>query len=195
MLSIRESLLIFVAVQIRSDQLLSHGLLDEATQRAETGLRGLAGVFFGSDADPRMVQAAKRNAQATGVAGFFTLEKRDMSHAAPPPGVQHGLVITNPPYGERLGERAEMPGLYRALGDTLRAHFSGWRGAVLAGDVELGRAMQLHADKRYVLYNGALETVLLTFDLKQRDDKPREPRPLSAGARMLKNRLEKNVRQ
>src|SRR6185312_11793996 len=129
-----------------------------------------------------------------GVAGFFTLERLDVTHARPPAGLTSGLVITNPPYGERLGDRTEMPKLYRALGETLRAHFNGWRGAVLAGDVELGRAMQLHADKRYVLYNGALETVLLTFDLKPRDAAPRDPKPLSAGAQMLKNRLEKNVK-
>ena len=67
-------------------------------------------------------------------------------------------MITNPPYGERLGERAELPQLYRALGDTLARSVSpaGAR-AVLAGDAELGRAMRLRADKRYVLYNGALE--------------------------------------
>ena len=176
------------------DIALWRGLLDEAKQRAETGLRGLRSVFFGSDADPRMVQTAKRNAQAAGVAGFITLDRQDVAHAAPPPGVGYGLVITNPPYGERLGDRAEMPKLYRALGDALRDRFSGWRAAVLAGDVELGRAMQLHADKRYVLYNGALETVLLTFDLKPRDEQPREAKPLSPGAQMLKNRLEKNVR-
>jgi len=176
------------------DIALWRSLLDEAKQRAETGLRALRPCFFGSDADPRMVQTAKRNAQAAGVAGFFTLDKQDMARAAPPPDVGYGLVITNPPYGERLGDRAEMPKLYRALGDTLRQRFTGWRAAVLAGDLELGRAMQLHADKRYALYNGALETVLLTFDLKPRDETPREPRPLSPGAQMLKNRLEKNVR-
>jgi 23S rRNA (guanine2445-N2)-methyltransferase / 23S rRNA (guanine2069-N7)-methyltransferase len=176
------------------DIALWRGLLDEARQRADTGLRVLRSVFFGSDADPRMVQTSKRNAQEAGVAGFFTLDRQDVTHATPPAGVDYGLVITNPPYGERLGDRAEMPKLYRALGDTLRNRFSGWRAAVLAGDVELGRAMQLHADKRYALYNGALETVLLTFDLKPRDEKPRELKPLSAGAQMLKNRLEKNVR-
>ena len=169
-------------------------LLDDARQRADTGLRGLRSVFFGSDADPRMVQTAKRNAQEAGVAGFFTLDKQDISHVAPPAGIKHGLVITNPPYGERLGERADMPLLYRTLGDTLRQRFTGWRGAVLAGDVELGRAMRLQADKRYALYNGALETVLLTFELKARDGSPREAKPLSAGAQMLKNRLEKNQR-
>ncbi|MGN6328999.1 MAG: bifunctional 23S rRNA (guanine(2069)-N(7))-methyltransferase RlmK/23S rRNA (guanine(2445)-N(2))-methyltransferase RlmL [Rhodanobacter sp.] len=176
------------------DIALWRALLDEARQRAETGLRALRSAFFGSDADPRMIQTAKRNAQEAGVAGFFTLDRLDVTHARPPAGIASGLVITNPPYGERLGDRTEMPRLYRALGETLRTHFNGWRGAVLAGDVELGRAMQLHADKRYVLYNGALETVLLIFDLKPRDTAPREPRPLSAGAQMLKNRLEKNLR-
>jgi len=170
------------------------GLLDEANGRAETGLRSLRAVFSGSDADPRMVQTAKRNAQEAGVAGFFTLDRHDMAHVAPPAGIGYGLVITNPPYGERLGERAEMPQLYRTLGDTLRTRFTGWRAAVLAGDAELGRAMQLHADKRYALYNGALETLLLTFDLKPRDAAARERKPLSAGAEMLKNRLEKNLR-
>ncbi|THD06331.1 hypothetical protein B1991_13710, partial [Rhodanobacter lindaniclasticus] len=61
------------------DIALWRGLLDEAKQRAETGLRALRPCFFGSDADPRMVQTAKRNAQAAGVAGFFTLDKQDMA--------------------------------------------------------------------------------------------------------------------
>jgi len=176
------------------DIALWRSVLDEAKQRAETGLRNLRSAFFGSDADPRMVQVAKRNAQEAGVSGFFTLDRQDVAHAAPPTGITQGLVITNPPYGERLGDRMEMPRLYRVLGETLRQRFTGWRAAVLAGDAELGRAMQLHADKRYALYNGALETVLLTFDLQPREEKPREPKPLSAGAQMLKNRLEKNLR-
>jgi 23S rRNA (guanine2445-N2)-methyltransferase / 23S rRNA (guanine2069-N7)-methyltransferase len=176
------------------DIALWRGLLDEARQRAEAGLRALRPCFFGADADPRMVQTAKRNAQAAGVAGFLTLEKRDVAHAAPPPGAAHGLVVTNPPYGERLGERAEMPALYRALGEALRTRFAGWRAAVLAGDAELGRALALRAEKKYALYNGALETVLLTFELHAHADAPREPKPLSPGAQMLKNRLEKNLR-
>jgi len=176
------------------DIALWRGLLDEARQRAEAGLHALRPCFFGSDADARMVQTAKRNAQSAGVAGFLTLEKHDVAHVAPPPGTTTGLVVTNPPYGERLGDRAEMPMLYRALGETLRTRFSGWRAAVLAGDAELGRALALRADKKYALYNGALETVLLTFELHARDETPREAKPLSPGAQMLKNRLEKNLR-
>src|SRR6185312_14613691 len=168
------------------DLALWRSLLDEARQRAETGLKSLRPCFFGSDADPRMVQTAKRNAQEAGVAGFLTLEKRDVAHVEPPAGVERGLVITNPPYGERLGERAQMPALYHALGERLRTQFPGWRAAVLAGDAELGRALGLHAEKKYALYNGALETQLLTFEIRARDAAPREPKPLSAGAQMLK---------
>jgi 23S rRNA (guanine2445-N2)-methyltransferase / 23S rRNA (guanine2069-N7)-methyltransferase len=173
---------------------LWRGLLDEAKARAEAGLRSLRPCFFGSDADPRMVQTAKRNAQSAGIAGFLHLDRRDAAHAEPPPETPLGLVVTNPPYGERLGDRAELPGLYGELGQALRDRFQGWRAAVLAGDEELGRALKLRADKRYALYNGALETVLLTFELRARDETPRETKPLSAGAEMLRNRLEKNVR-
>ncbi|MFC3650028.1 bifunctional 23S rRNA (guanine(2069)-N(7))-methyltransferase RlmK/23S rRNA (guanine(2445)-N(2))-methyltransferase RlmL [Dyella humi] len=176
------------------DIALWRNLLDEANSRAEAGLPALRSCFFGSDSDPRMVQMAKRNAQEAGVAGFFTLDKHDAQHVRPPAGFTHGLVITNPPYGERLGERETLPKLYRALGETLRDHFTGWRAAVLAGDAELGRATTLRAEKKYALYNGALETVLLIFELHPRDETPREKPPLSPGAQMLKNRLEKNLK-
>jgi 23S rRNA (guanine2445-N2)-methyltransferase / 23S rRNA (guanine2069-N7)-methyltransferase len=177
------------------DIVLWRSLLEEANARAMAGLRELRPVFFGSDADPRMVQTAKRNAQEAGVAGFMHLDKRDALHVEPPPSTPTGLVVTNPPYGERLGDRAELPSLYRDFGDVLRSRFGGWRAAVLAGDTELGQAMRLRPDKRYALFNGALATVLLTFDLHTRDDtSPREVRPLSPGAQMLANRLEKNLR-
>ena len=176
------------------DIALWKSLLDEARKRADAGLPALRACFFGSDTDPRMVQTAKRNAQEAGVAGFFTLDRHDAQHVAAPPGIAQGLVITNPPYGERLGDRESMPKLYRMLGETLRDRFTGWRAAILAGDAELGRATTLRPEKKYALYNGALETVLLIFELHPRDETPREKAPLSAGAQMLKNRLEKNVR-
>ncbi len=176
------------------DIALWRSVLDEARQRAEAGLSALRSCFFGSDADPRMVQTAKRNAQEAGVSGFLTLDKHDVTHVSPPPGFSRGLVITNPPYGERLGERNEMPRLYRAIGEALRERFAGWRAAVLAGDTELGQAIPLRAEKKYALYNGALETVLLVFELHAREEVKREATPLSEGAQMLRNRLEKNLR-
>lgn len=178
----------------KHDYSLWRSIYDEAKARADEGLRNLRPVFFGSDSDANMVQTAKRNAQSAGVAGFVHLERRDAVHVEPPPETPLGLVITNPPYGERLGDRAELPALYRDFGQALKDRFAGWRAAVLAGDEELGRALRLSPDKRYTLFNGALETPLLTFAMRPRDAAPREQKPLSEGAQMLKNRMEKNVR-
>ncbi|HEX7342208.1 MAG TPA: bifunctional 23S rRNA (guanine(2069)-N(7))-methyltransferase RlmK/23S rRNA (guanine(2445)-N(2))-methyltransferase RlmL [Rhodanobacteraceae bacterium] len=169
-------------------------LLADARARADAGLRSLRPVFFGSDVDPRMVQVAKHNAQRAGVAGFVQLDRGDVQHLKPPQGVAGGLVITNPPYGERLGERAEMPVLYRRLGDVLRREFAGWQAALLVGDMDLGHATGLRAHKHYVLYNGALQTPLLLFDLAAASQAPRPPAPLSEHAQMLANRLRKNER-
>lgn len=177
------------------DAALWQRLRADAEVRATEGLRHLRACFFGSDADPAMIATAKRNAQAAGVAGFLRLERHDVTHLARPAGVEApGLVITNPPYGERLGERSALPALYRALGERLREGFPGWRAAVLTSDDALGHALGLRAEKRYTLYNGALECALLCFDLTPREEAPREAKPLSAGATMAKNRIVKNVR-
>nr|WP_206064133.1 bifunctional 23S rRNA (guanine(2069)-N(7))-methyltransferase RlmK/23S rRNA (guanine(2445)-N(2))-methyltransferase RlmL [Oleiagrimonas sp. C23AA] len=176
------------------DHALWQRLLDEAQARADEGLRSLEARFFGSDADPHMITIAKRNLQAAGVAGFVRLDKRDAIHAAPPEDAAPGLVITNPPYGERLGERSQLPTLYRAFGEALKTRFVGWQVAILAGDDDLGHATGLRAAKRYKLYNGALETPLLVFDLSEKALAPRPQKPLSASGEALKNRLAKNVR-
>ncbi|MDA3913863.1 bifunctional 23S rRNA (guanine(2069)-N(7))-methyltransferase RlmK/23S rRNA (guanine(2445)-N(2))-methyltransferase RlmL, partial [Oleiagrimonas sp.] len=168
-------------------------LKDEAAQRAENGLGALKPCFYGSDHDDRVLKLAARNAQDAGVAGFVQLEHHDVAYLPAARG-ERGLVVCNPPYGERLGDRERLPELYRTLGKVLRERYPGWHAAVLCGDTELGHALGVRADKRYTLYNGALETVLVTFDLRAADAPPPEPKPLSAAAQMLANRLNKNLR-
>jgi 23S rRNA (guanine2445-N2)-methyltransferase / 23S rRNA (guanine2069-N7)-methyltransferase len=114
----------------------------------------------------------------------------------PPPGAPPGLVVCNPPYDERLAADAS---LYREFGGALRRGFAGWRVAVLTGDEALGRALGLRAEKRYVLYNGALKTTLVRIDRIDPADALKEaaaraPKPLSEGATMVANRLRKNLR-
>lgn len=177
------------------DAALWHGLLAEAEQRAAAGLRALPPVFFGGDSDPGVLNEARRNAQAAGVAGFLHLSRQSAEHAQPPEGVATpGLVICNPPYGERLGQRDQVAQLYRALGERLRTGFIGWKAGIIVADAELGRAFGLHADKRYTLYNGALECSLLLFDLAEREARERVEKPLSEGAQAVANRITKNYR-
>jgi 23S rRNA (guanine2445-N2)-methyltransferase / 23S rRNA (guanine2069-N7)-methyltransferase len=173
------------------DEALWQSLREAAQARADAGLRALRSVFFGSDSDGHALAAATRNAQAAGVAGFLQLARHDVAHIVVPASQAPGLVVCNPPYGERLGERDELPPLYRSLGAAMK-RFVGWQAAVIVGDTDLGRALGLSARKRYRLYNGALECTLLLFDLAPRA--PREAKPLSAGATMLKNRAEKTWR-
>ncbi|HJT98235.1 MAG TPA: THUMP domain-containing protein, partial [Rhodanobacteraceae bacterium] len=139
------------------DAALWTSLVDEARERADAGLRTLKPVFFGYDADPRVLNEAKRNAQAAGVAGFVQLARQDVAHLhRPAECVEPGLVVSNPPYGERIGERAELPALYRRLGERLRSEFAGWKASIITSDDDLGHALGLRARKRYVLFNGAL---------------------------------------
>ena len=187
------------------DAALWQRLRDAAHARAQEGLRSLRACFFGSDSAPLMIEIAKRNAQAAGVAGFVQLQRHDVAHMQRPSGYEGGLLITNPPYGERMGERVALPALYGTLGARLREDFAGWRAAVLVAVPEAGaadhdgsnpaHALGLRADKRYALYNGAIACELLICDINRRDTAAtREARPLSVGGEMVRNRIAKNLR-
>lgn len=174
------------------DEALWQRLRDAARVRAEAGLRALKPVFFGSDHDSQALAAAKRNAQAAGVAGFLQLARHDVARSHVPEGAdRHGLVVCNPPYGERLGADEDIRDLYRRLGDRLRTRFVDWRAAILLSDTDLGHALGLRAHKHYQLFNGALECRLLLIDLAPVPE--RAPKPLSESAQMLANRLKKNL--
>ncbi|HET6913351.1 MAG TPA: bifunctional 23S rRNA (guanine(2069)-N(7))-methyltransferase RlmK/23S rRNA (guanine(2445)-N(2))-methyltransferase RlmL [Rhodanobacteraceae bacterium] len=181
------------------DAALWQTLCDEAQARAQEGLRNLRACFFGSDAAPLMIEVAKKNAQSAGVAGFVQLQRHDVAHMQRPSGHDAGLVITNPPYGERMGERDEVPMLYRTLGTRLREDFAGWRAAVLVAQsegegLEPARALGLRADKRYVLYNGAIPCDLLICEIVAREAIEATHAPLSPGGEMVRNRIIKNAR-
>ncbi len=179
------------------DAALWKSLRDDAFARADIGLKKLAPVFFGFDDDPSVLAEAKRNAQSAGVAGFMHLGRQSLAHLKRPHECeQPGLVICNPPYGERMGVDESLLDLYREIGTRLKSEFTGWKASVITSDDALARAIGLRAEKRYKLYNGALECVLLNFDLYATTI-PAEShvaKPLSLGAEMLRNRLQKNLK-
>ncbi|TDR38739.1 23S rRNA m(2)G-2445 methyltransferase [Tahibacter aquaticus] len=176
------------------DAALWQGLRDDMNARAQAGLSSLGQRFFGFDQDAEVLEEARHNVQHAGVAGFVHLGRQSLSHLTRPRECpQPGLLISNPPYGQRLGERDELQPLYRLIGEKLQQEFNDWRASIITSDAELGRAIGLRAVKRYAFYNGALECQLLNFDLAASAAAvPREVKPLSDGAQMLKNRLDKN---
>ena len=76
-----------------------------------------------------------------------------------------GSFVVNPPYGERLGEEADLQTLYVQLANQLKKHFQGYRAAIFTGNPDLGKNMGLRAEKYYSLFNGAIPCQLLLFTL------------------------------
>ncbi|ABA89312.1 23S rRNA (2-N-methyl-G2445)-methyltransferase, putative [Syntrophotalea carbinolica DSM 2380] len=173
-------------------------LLEEARQRREAGLQQLP-CMIGYDRDRKAIRAARENARLAGLDAHLRFERCELEdlQAVPDAGESGGLLVTNPPYGERLGEVDELRSLYASLGEKLRTHFSGWQAAVFTGNPELAKHIGIRAHKLYKLYNGALECRLLNFDIAEQRffgaDAPQAP--LSEGAIMFANRLRKNIKQ
>lgn len=171
-------------------------LLAEARERREAGMAKIPPIR-GYDVDKMAVRYARENTDAAGLSDHIVIERRELAACAKEE-LTPGLVIVNPPYGERLGEASELPTLYAELGRQLRDCFDGWRGAVFTGNPELGRHMGLRAERYHTLFNGAIECRLLHFDIgagavvEERAPKPFEIRPGSP-AEMFANRLRKDL--
>ena len=174
-------------------------LFAAAQQRRTQGLAQLPAIV-GYDADPRVVRAALANVERAGLRGHVHIERRELAQCTPPPGPA-GLVVANPPYGERLGQADQLVPLYAGLGHMLKERFDGWRASVFTGNPELGKATGLRARRKHSLYNGAIECRLLHFEVTPawywRAPAPRAAAPAVAvgpGGDMFANRLRKNCK-
>lgn len=98
--------------------------------------------FFGRDRDAGAITMSQANAERAGIAAFTDFQRATISEATPPPGPP-GLVIVNPPYGNRLGDRKQLLPLYQALGHVLLTRFSGWRVGLVAAEPRLAQATRL----------------------------------------------------
>jgi putative N6-adenine-specific DNA methylase len=120
-------------------------------------------AIFGSDNDPRALADARRNLAAAGVERWVKLERADvLERAAPAPA---GVMIANPPYGERLGTLEGLAEFYPKLGSALKKGYAGWRCHFFTADLRLPKLIRLEPARRVPLYNGALECRLYEFDI------------------------------
>ncbi|WP_404363355.1 bifunctional 23S rRNA (guanine(2069)-N(7))-methyltransferase RlmK/23S rRNA (guanine(2445)-N(2))-methyltransferase RlmL [Marinobacter sp.] len=178
-------------------------LLDEARARAEAGRAANRSRFAGYDQDTAVIATAWRNIRRAGLEGVVHVECRDIEDfAREPTWAEEGLVLTNPPYGERLSERKSLGGLYQRLGEQMKAHLPGWRLGVFTGAPEIGHSIGLRSYRQYRLFNGKLPAQLLLFTIDAASEtRAREvmgpgevfPRIFNQDrADMLRNRLRKN---
>jgi putative N6-adenine-specific DNA methylase len=131
--------------------------------KRETGPQERAPRLYGSDTDPKVLNAARRNLAAAGVERWATLERSDVLERSAP--AASGVLVMNPPYGERMGSAEELAGFYPKLGDALKQRFAGWRCYIFTADLRLPKLIGLTPSRRIPLWNGPLECRLYEFDI------------------------------
>lgn len=186
------------------DQALWRGIYDQALATQKQAFKREWPQISGYDANGKIVAQAQDNIRRSGLSSFIQVGRRELSQlSAPSAKALPGLLICNPPYGERLGDEAELLHLYRRLGQALTSDFSGWQAGVFTGNPELGKRMGIRAHKQYQLFNGTIASKLLLFDVREQyfvkergAEEARAQGPsLSAGAQMFANRLRKNLKR
>jgi putative N6-adenine-specific DNA methylase len=119
--------------------------------------------LYGSDSDPKALTAARRNLAEAGVERWVRLEPADvLERTAPAPP---GVMVMNPPYGERMGSADELARFYPRLGDALKQRYAGWRCYIFTADLRLPKLIRLEPSRRTPLWNGALECRLYEFEI------------------------------
>jgi putative N6-adenine-specific DNA methylase len=149
--------------------------------QAGAGAPGTGARIAASDIDADAVAQTVRNAQRAGIPpGLVATRVADMC-AAPAPFAQAGMIVTNPPYGERLdlqpsrggsgrgaarGAEAASPDAdWAAVGAALKDRYAGWSAWILSSDSDLPRRLGMKPKRRTPLYNGAIECRLFSFEI------------------------------
>lgn len=139
----------------------------EAEERAAAGMAKPLLWIRGYEADPRLIQPARNNIERAGMSDWIKVYQGEVATFEPRPDQnQKGLVICNPPYGERLGDEASLLYLYQNLGERLRQACMGWEAAVFTGAPDLGKRMGIRSHKQYAFWNGALPCKLLLIKVQ-----------------------------
>ncbi len=193
----------------KHDESLWKSVKAEAIERKKKGLEKHLPEIRGYDENSAAVRASEHNVMAASLENVIHVMKKPLDELKKPTHADfsHGLLLTNPPYGERLGEHQALMPLYRQLGNILKSEFNGWQAGVFTGNPDLAKNMGLRSKKKYKLFNGTIPSELLLFDVTEewfarhneaknlygKNADTREPRHhLSAGAQMVANRLKKN---
>ena len=172
--------------------------LQEAKARAEAGRKQIPAIR-GYDQDPTSVRIAQQNVRIAGLQDVVAITQQPVQDCAPLNADERGLIVVNPPYGERLGADSDLPALYAQLGEVLKARFQHWQVALFTGNPELARHVCIRSNRQHALYNGPIACKLIHYHVTPEACfvTAQAPRGLPAekrsdGAAMFANRLRKN---
>jgi putative N6-adenine-specific DNA methylase len=119
--------------------------------------------IIASDNDPQVIDAARTNAAAAGVADLIEFVNSDFAETPVPAGA--GVVIFNPEYGIRLGDEEQLVGTYRAIGKYLKQKCAGYRGYVFTGNAKLAGNIGLKSGRKVRFLSGKIECKLYEYEL------------------------------
>lgn len=114
----------------------------------------------GYDVDPTVIKIARRNAREAGVDHLIHFQQRDVRELNHPK--KYGFIITNPPYGERLEDKADLPALYKAFGDSYK-RLDSWSAYMITSYEDTEKYFGRKADKNRKIYNGMLKTYFYQY--------------------------------
>ncbi|MDG2035279.1 MAG: bifunctional 23S rRNA (guanine(2069)-N(7))-methyltransferase RlmK/23S rRNA (guanine(2445)-N(2))-methyltransferase RlmL [Pseudomonadales bacterium] len=187
---------------LQHDEELWDSVLTDAKQRQAAGLEAFSNDIRGYDGNSRILEVTVANIENADLDEHIRIAHKPLDQFGKATA-DTGLLITNPPYGARMGEEEQLVPLYQKLGTVLQKNFIDWRAAVYTGNLDLARELDLSPSKQYSLFNGSIACKLLVFDnmqskseqIAERLSKPAPVQPLSEEAKMLFNRLQKNQRR
>lgn len=175
-----------------------------AKRNHQKKLQSVDNLMIGSEMHTDSLKIARANVERAGFSELIKIEKQDINSPRLEPFEQKGLLVTNPPYGERLGNEEQVTPVYRALGDYIKKQCNDWTVAMITTETSYARAMGIRSHKQYKLKNGSLDCQLFMFEAQDKNFyRPFDPsvvnpqwdNNLSDGAIMLKNRLIKNLKR
>jgi 23S rRNA (guanine2445-N2)-methyltransferase / 23S rRNA (guanine2069-N7)-methyltransferase len=142
-------------------------LISEAENRKSVALENMP-VIAGFDQSRRTVATAITHVENAGFQNKIHVERRDIQDAEPAESWQPGLLICNPPYGERLGDDEQIAQLYLQFGETLKANFKHWKASLIISNPEMGFRLGVRSQKPITLFNGPLECKLLRLEIEEK---------------------------
>jgi 23S rRNA G2069 N7-methylase RlmK/C1962 C5-methylase RlmI len=166
----------------------------EANVQARRGVKKTDSRFWGFDNDPKVLRTAKENAKRAGVEELINFELGDASQVTKPAGFGEGVVVCNPPYGERLGTEPGLIALYTEFGNQLKTQFGGCQASIFSSSDDLLSCLRMRAEKQFKLNNGALQCHQKNYSISQRsEDELIGNKDAQVVAPDFSNRLKKNI--
>lgn len=154
-----------------------HRLWIKIKSEADRSISDRMPLITGADANQRMLSIAAHNLTEAGMESLVSLKKLAFEDS-PIPEEQEGIIVTNPPYGERL-EKDDLNGFYKMIGDVLKKTYTGWDAWLITSDYSALKSVGLRTSRKIKLYNGPLECRFVKYEMYSGSKKkPKENQPV-----------------